>query len=195
MASPLPMALPALLALLLMLAPLAARAQATAGAVSEYAVKSALLFKLPRFVYLPRLGGGTQITLCVLGKNPFGGALDRLAQTPIDGRRVQVLMHDKASQTLDCDFVFVARSEAAQLRATLTQLEEAPVVTVSDIEGFARAGGGIRASVSALRNASEDALLRQSLPRAQALLHDGATKVFQGLTTAEEILRVARQND
>jgi general secretion pathway protein E len=27
------------------------------------------------------------------------------------------------------------------------------------------------------------------------LLHDGATKVFQGLTTAEEILRVARQND
>lgn len=27
------------------------------------------------------------------------------------------------------------------------------------------------------------------------LLHDGATKVFQGLTTAEEVLRVARQND
>ena len=27
------------------------------------------------------------------------------------------------------------------------------------------------------------------------LLQDGATKVFQGLTTAEEVLRVARQND
>lgn len=27
------------------------------------------------------------------------------------------------------------------------------------------------------------------------LLHDGATKLFQGLTTAEEVLRVARQND
>lgn len=27
------------------------------------------------------------------------------------------------------------------------------------------------------------------------LLHDGGTKVFQGLTTAEEVLRVARQND
>ncbi len=130
-----------LLIALLLLTLLASGARAQPAPVSEYAVKSALLFKLPRFVYLPRLGGGTQITLCVLGKNPFGGALDRLAQTPIDGRRVQVLMHDKASQTLDCDFVFVARSEAAQLRATLTQLEEAPVVTVSDIEGFARAGG------------------------------------------------------
>lgn len=27
------------------------------------------------------------------------------------------------------------------------------------------------------------------------LLQDGATKVFKGLTTAEEVLRVARQND
>ncbi|MBN9367296.1 MAG: YfiR family protein, partial [Comamonadaceae bacterium] len=72
-----PMALSALLALLLMLAPLAARAQAAAGAVSEYAVKSALLFKLPRFVYLPRFEGGTSVTLCVLGQNPFGGALEK----------------------------------------------------------------------------------------------------------------------
>ncbi len=64
---------------------------------------------------------------------------------------------------------------------------------------IARAGGGIRASVSALRNASEDALLRQSLPRAQALLHDGATtleiKSGYGLDLANErkMLRVARQ--
>jgi general secretion pathway protein E len=27
------------------------------------------------------------------------------------------------------------------------------------------------------------------------LLQDGATKVLQGMTTAEEVLRVARQND
>jgi general secretion pathway protein E len=27
------------------------------------------------------------------------------------------------------------------------------------------------------------------------LLQDGATKVFKGLTTAEEVLRVTRQND
>ena len=64
---------------------------------------------------------------------------------------------------------------------------------------IARAGGGIRASVSALRNASEDALLRQSLPRAQALLHDGATtleiKSGYGLDLANErkMLRVIRR--
>ena len=52
-----------------------------------------------------------------------------------------------------------------------------------------------------------DALKQQVLDRGSALdavhgayvagnlLHDGATKVFSGLTTAEEVLRVARQND
>ena len=130
-----------LLVTLLLLTLLTSGARAQPAPVSEYAVKSALLFKLPRFVYLPRLEGGTQVSLCVLGKNPFGGALARLAQTPIDGRSVQVRQHDEASQVLDCDFVFVARSEAAQLRSTLARLADAPVVTVSDIDGFARAGG------------------------------------------------------
>lgn len=52
-----------------------------------------------------------------------------------------------------------------------------------------------------------DAVKQQVLARGNALdaahgayaagnlLHDGATKVFSGLTTAEEVLRVARQND
>src|SRR5687768_10342654 len=42
-------------------------------------------------------------------------------------------------------------------------------------EAIARAGGGILSTVRAVRAASEDDLLRESLPRAQALLADGAT--------------------
>lgn len=42
-------------------------------------------------------------------------------------------------------------------------------------EQIARAGGGIRSSVAAVRQADEDELLRQSLPRARALLDDGVT--------------------
>ncbi|WP_404301943.1 YfiR family protein [Alicycliphilus denitrificans] len=116
-------------------------ARAQPAPAPEYAVKSALLFKLPRFVYLPRLEGGTRISLCLLGKNPFGGALAKLAQTPIDGRSVQLRQPEDAAQALDCDFVFIARSEADQLKSILGRLGEAPVVTISDIDGFARAGG------------------------------------------------------
>lgn len=66
-------------------------------------------------------------------------------------------------------------------------------------EQIARAGGGIRSSVAALRQADEDELLRQSLPRARALLRDGVAtleiKSGYGLDFDNErkMLRVARR--
>jgi len=136
----------ALMLLGLALPPSSARAQPAPA--PEYAVKSALLFKLPRFVYLPRLEGGTRITLCVLGKNPFGGALASLARSPIDGRSIELQQPEGAAQALDCDFVFIARSETDRLRSTLAKLSEAPVVTISDIEGFAVAGGMVELALN-----------------------------------------------
>ncbi len=44
-------------------------------------------------------------------------------------------------------------------------------------EEIARAGGGILSTVRATRDASEDELLAQSLPRARALVADGATTI------------------
>lgn len=66
-------------------------------------------------------------------------------------------------------------------------------------EEIARTGGGIVSSVRATRAASEDDLLRQSLPRARALLADGVTtleiKSGYGLEpeTERRMLRVARR--
>ena len=66
-------------------------------------------------------------------------------------------------------------------------------------EEIARSGGGILSSVRAVREADEDALLEQSLPRARALMADGATtleiKSGYGLDFDNErkMLRVARR--
>ena len=66
-------------------------------------------------------------------------------------------------------------------------------------EEIARRGGGILSTVRAVRDASEDELLAQSLPRAQALLRDGVTtleiKSGYGLDFDNErkMLRVARR--
>ncbi|MBP6749960.1 MAG: imidazolonepropionase [Xanthomonadaceae bacterium] len=66
-------------------------------------------------------------------------------------------------------------------------------------EDIARAGGGILSSVRAVRAASEDELLAETLLRAQALLRDGATtleiKSGYGLDFENErkLLRVARR--
>jgi imidazolonepropionase len=64
---------------------------------------------------------------------------------------------------------------------------------------IARAGGGIVSTVRAVRDASEDELLAQSLPRAQALLRDGVAtieiKSGYGLDFENErkMLRVAKR--
>ena len=66
-------------------------------------------------------------------------------------------------------------------------------------EKIARAGGGILSTVTATRNAGEDALVRASLPRLDALLAEGVTTVEiksgYGLETSAEIrqLRAARR--
>jgi imidazolonepropionase len=66
-------------------------------------------------------------------------------------------------------------------------------------EDIARAGGGIMSTVRATRAASEDQLLRQSLPRIASLLAEGVTtieiKSGYGLELASEarMLRVARR--
>jgi imidazolonepropionase len=66
-------------------------------------------------------------------------------------------------------------------------------------EDIARAGGGIVSTMRATRAASEDELLRQSLPRATALAHEGVTtleiKSGYGLDLDNELkmLRVARR--
>ncbi|MEO6264141.1 MAG: imidazolonepropionase [Luteimonas sp.] len=66
-------------------------------------------------------------------------------------------------------------------------------------EELARKGGGILSTMRAVRTASEDALLAQSLPRARALLRDGVTtleiKSGYGLDFDNErkMLRIARR--
>jgi imidazolonepropionase len=66
-------------------------------------------------------------------------------------------------------------------------------------EEIARAGGGIMSTVRATREADEESLFAQSLPRARALVADGATtleiKSGYGLDLASErkMLRVARR--
>ena len=66
-------------------------------------------------------------------------------------------------------------------------------------EEIARAGGGIVSTVKATREASEDALFVQALPRAHALLADGVTtlEIKSGygldLETERRMLRVARR--
>lgn len=115
--------------------------------VPEYALKAALFFKLPSFVYRPDSDRNTPLDMCLIGRNPFGNTLQKLATASVDGRAVRLAFIDSGKEAANCEFVFISRSLSDDLDAVLRRLGGHPVVTVSDIDGFARAGGMVEFAV------------------------------------------------
>lgn len=112
---------------------------AAADDVSEYGMKAVLFYRLSQFVYWsPETRVPVPTVLCVVGKSPFGSAINQLNQ-PGAGIDIRIAPADPGV----CHLLFISRSEAGQLDAWLARTESRRVVTVSDIPGFAQAGGMI----------------------------------------------------
>lgn len=118
---------------------LALPAAARAEEATEYALKAVLYYRLSQFVYWPADKPAPRpMSLCVVGKNPFGNALAQVDQRS-GSAEIQLAPGDIAS----CQMIFIPRSEAANLAGWLERTAARQVVTVSDIPGFARSGGMI----------------------------------------------------
>jgi hypothetical protein len=102
---------------------------------------------LPQFIYRPDPAREQPLVICLLGSNPFGGAPEKLALAPIDGRAVKFQKLSGTAEARSCELVFIARSETGNLEAVLRQLSGLTIVTVSDIDGFAKSGGMVEFSL------------------------------------------------
>lgn len=112
---------------------------ALADDVSEYGMKAVLFYRLSQFVYWsPETRAPQPTILCVVGKNPFGSAITQLNQ-PGAGIDIRIAPADPGA----CHLLFVSRSEAGQVDSWIARTEGRRIVTVSDIPGFAQAGGMI----------------------------------------------------
>jgi len=127
----------------------AASTHAQSPAVSDQVLKAVLLYKLPLFVYEAAGDKRAPISICTLGDAPLGNALDRMPATLADGRRIDLKTISGNADTGDCGFVFVGRSESGRLDSLLRRFGNRRMVTVSDIDGFAEAGGMVEFSLRA----------------------------------------------
>jgi hypothetical protein len=113
-----------------------------AAPIDEYLVKAAFLYNFAKLTEWPaakKTGG--RFLLCVLGADPFAGALDAIAGKTVGERVVAVIRGIDATQAQQCHLVFIGESEAARLSQHLDVLRDRPVLTVSDLPNFSRAGG------------------------------------------------------
>ena len=138
--------------LTLSLAGVGLNARADQTAISEYRLKAVLFFKLPQFVYWPdNASARNNLVFCVLGNNPFGKTLERLAWEQVDGRATEIVNLAAVNDGIVCDFIFISRSENAGVETLLRKFSGKRVVTVSDIPDFAKAGGMVEFTVSGER--------------------------------------------
>lgn len=121
------------------------RAIAPAQTASEREVKAAMLYSFTKFVEWPAASfpdAKSPLTLCVLGKDPFGALLDQaVGDRSVAGRTVQVLRSQRPAELRGCQLVFISSSERRRLEEVLPALPQTGVLTVSDMDGFTRTGG------------------------------------------------------
>jgi hypothetical protein len=130
-------------AFLLGVAILPAAAQAVAA--GEYEVKAAFLFNFAKFVEWPSdaFDSPSQpLTICVLGKNPFGSALNEvIAGNTLHGHPFSTRLIAEIRESEDCHILFFPASESKSTRPMLGQVRNPCALTVGEVENFLPGGG------------------------------------------------------
>jgi len=117
-----------------------------AQAPNEYRVKAAFILNFSRFIEWPGNGYGPGGTLVVgiVGDDPFGGSLDQLNGTVVNGHRI-VIRRLKAGDYLKaCQILFVSSSERNRLGKILESVRGSSVLTIGELPQFNQAGGIIK---------------------------------------------------
>ena len=126
----------------------ATRLGAQGARASEAQVKAVFLFNFAQFVdWPPEAVPDSQAPLVIgiLGDDPFGDFLDATVRGEHRGARpFAVRRFQRVEDITRCDILFIGRPLADRPEEILARLKNRPILTVSDLDGFAKRGGMIR---------------------------------------------------
>ncbi len=113
---------------------------------TELQIKAVYLYNFGKFVrwQVNAASGRNSFDICVIGKNPFAGALEStVAGESIDGKSIVIRNIVGMQEASQCRILFISSSEAGRLKPILIAARHLSALTVSDISGFAQRGGMI----------------------------------------------------
>lgn len=153
--------------------------------VSEATVKAAFVYNFSKFTEWPAetlAAGQGPIRLCLYGnRDPFLAALAEIDGKLTQNRVIRVRSVTQPTDFRSCHILALGESEVRQLPEALRAADASGVLTVSEIEGFAGAGGTIGLVVTNEKVQFEvnlDAAQRANLKLSSQLLKL-ARKVFR----------------
>ena len=115
---------------------------------NEYKVKAAFLYNFSQFVEWPEEAfpeAHTPMVIGVIGEDPFGAYLEEIVRgEKVNNHPLVVKRYQRVEEIKTCHILFVSQSETKQLEQILAHLKDRRILTVGDVDGFARRGGMIR---------------------------------------------------
>ncbi len=116
-----------------------------ADILSEQQIKASYIYNFAKFAEWPvaALPEGSDIHLCLLGGGPVSEAVTAFQGHKIGHQHLQVIELDSNVPFTTCHLLFISNSHAVDLRVVLNAIATLPILTISDIDDFARKGGGI----------------------------------------------------
>ena len=112
----------------------------------EHQIKAAFLYNFAKFVQWPEsafVDPESPIIICILGKGPIVGALQGITGKTVRGRKIIISYSKNIRSVKECHILFVAQSEKNRIKHTINNIKGKPVLTVSDVNNFVKAGGMI----------------------------------------------------
>jgi hypothetical protein len=110
----------------------------------EYELKAGVLYHIIGYVEWPSASlpdNPPAIQIGLLGQIPFAEALEVLAGKMIQGRKLVVKRLARAEESASCQVVFIGASEKPRISEIVSGLRDRPILTVSEVDGFAEQGG------------------------------------------------------
>jgi hypothetical protein len=111
----------------------------------EYQVKAAFLYNFAKFVDWPPQKVGppdSPLIIGVLGKDPFGGALEAVVAGKKFDQHTLIVRHVSGpAEARTCHLLFISRSEDNRLAAILKELRNSATLTIGESDKFIADGG------------------------------------------------------
>ena len=148
----------------------------------EYVLKAGYIYNFTKFIKWPKeanqeIKNGV-LNFCLVGEDPFGKILDRLAKKlKKKNRDLLVTTPVFIEEMRQCHILFVSQSEKSEVNSILQRVREYPVLVIGDTPGFAEKGVGINFFLQ--KNKIRFEINQEALKRA-------------GLVVSSELLNLAR---
>ena len=112
-----------------------------------YILKASFIYNFTKFIHWPARNSptnGNNLSLCIVGKDPFGSILDRLAKKhQFKHKKIIIRRNVRRNKIKGCHIVFVSHSENARIEDIVSKAQSSPILTIGDTKGYSSRGIGI----------------------------------------------------